>query len=322
MKKKPFGSVRVLVVGDVMLDRYCFGEVNRISPEAPVPIVKVQRETSGPGGAANVAHNIARLGALATLIGMAGRDGPGRELARLAGKAGIAAHFVADAFATTTKTRIIGAHQQMLRLDVEEYRPPGANAVRGLIRTINRSIRDADIVILSDYGKGVCGDRVCRAVLAAAKKRRLPVVVDPKAEDWSTYAGADFISPNVKELSMAAGRTVPNEDARIETAARELLVRYRLGHLLVTRSEKGLSLISGNRSLHMRSRAQEVFDVSGAGDTVVATFAVAHAAGLPIDASLSLANAAAGIVVAKIGTCPVELHELETAARSLHIPLR
>jgi len=320
MEKKPFGSVRVLVVGDVMLDRYCFGEVDRISPEAPVPIVRVQREIAGPGGAANVANNIARLGAHATLIGMTGRDGPGRELARLAGKAGIAAHFVADAFATTTKTRIIGAHQQMLRLDVEENLPPGA--VRGLIGMLARCIDDADVVILSDYGKGVCGGRVCRAVLDAAKKRRLPVVVDPKAEDWSKYAGADFISPNVKELSMAAGRTVPNEDARIEAAARELLARYRLGSLLVTRSEKGMSLISGNRSLHMHSRAQEVFDVSGAGDTVVATFAVAHAAGLPVDSSLSLANAAAGIVVAKIGTCPIELPELETAAETLHISLR
>jgi len=320
MKKKPFGSVRVLVAGDVMLDRYCFGEVSRISPEAPVPIVKVQRESAGPGGAANVAHNIASLGAQATLIGATGRDGPGRELLRRMNKAGIAAHCIAADFATTTKTRIIGAHQQMLRLDVEEPLPPGAAG--GLIDAINRRIGIADIVILSDYGKGVCGERLCRAALDAAKKRRLPVVVDPKAEDWGKYAGADFISPNVKELSAAAGRTVPNEDARIEAAGRELLARYRLGHLLVTRSEKGLSLISGNRSLHMRSRAQEVFDVSGAGDTVVATFAVALAAGLTVDSSLSLANAAAGIVVAKIGTCPIELHELETAAGLLHIPLR
>jgi D-beta-D-heptose 7-phosphate kinase/D-beta-D-heptose 1-phosphate adenosyltransferase len=309
-----FGHIRVLIVGDVMLDRYFFGEVNRISPEAPVPIVKVNRMTSTLGGAANVASNVAGLGARAVLIGVAGRDEAREHIEKHAREQGIVAALVAGRLPTITKTRVIGAHQQMLRLDLEEPIDHHEALIRdGLRRKIAQYLRRCDIVVMSDYGKGVCSEQICRGVIAGARKARIPVIVDPKTPDWKRYSHATYISPNVKELSLAVGAAVPNEDGPVVHHARSLIARFHIPSLLVTRSEKGISLVTASSVRHIHSRALAVFDVSGAGDTVVATFAVASAAGFPCEKALTIANAAAGIVVAKVGTCPIELVELEQA---------
>lgn len=310
MHTSPFKSSAVTVVGDVMLDRYYYGDVDRISPEAPVPVVRVRKETWALGGAANVAHNVCGLGAGATLIGMVGSDGKGRRLEQLSRKRTIVTRLVRHKGPTTTKSRVIGAHQQMLRLDFEEPGTVDRQAMKELRREIVAGLRGSQAVVISDYGKGLCGAELCRFIIRQAEKRAIPVVVDPKSEEWGKYEGAAFVTPNLKELRLAVGRTVPNEDAAVAEAARKLLKRYAIGHVLVTRSERGMSLVSARRTVHIHSRARDVFDVSGAGDTVVAAFAVGMGAGYDVRRSMELANAAAGQVVARVGTVPVTWEEL------------
>ncbi len=306
-----FSKTSILIVGDCMLDRYHFGDVNRISPEAPVPIVRIRRTTQTLGGAANVANNVACLGAVAQLIGIVGNDTEQTSIKSLCATAHINTSFIQSKFPTITKTRIIGAHQQMMRLDFEEPSELGEELEQKIISRAIKLLAKAKCLIISDYGKGVCSPRVCKVIIAAARDVRCPVIVDPKSHNWAHYAHATFVTPNLKELAMAAGVPLENLDSPVITHGKKLLKKFHLDHVLITRSEKGMTLLGAKSAIHMHSRAQEVFDVSGAGDTVVASFAVALAAGNSLEDALEIANYSAGIVVAKIGTVPVTLGELK-----------
>lgn len=299
---------RVLVVGDVMLDRYWFGNVSRISPEAPVPVVHVARVEERPGGAANVARNAAALGGRVTLLSVVGRDEAGVRLAALMRREKVAARLHRDkAVATTVKLRVIGRRQQLLRADFETA--PGHEVLAAKLRDYRRLVRIHDVVILSDYGKG--GLAHIAAMIDAARKAGKPVLVDPKGEDFTRYRGATLLTPNRSEFEQVAG--CARGEADFTQRAQKLRRALRIEALLVTRSEEGMTLYrpaaAGGR-LHVAAQAREVYDVSGAGDTVIATLGVALAAGMPLDAAVRLANRAAGIVVGKFGTATVTLAEL------------
>lgn len=298
-----FDRARVAVIGDVMLDRYAYGDVGRISPEAPIPVFRHRRVTAMPGGAGNVVRNIGALGAKATLVGLVGADREGRELKDLiAAEAGVRAHLIADkGHATTVKTRFVAGQQQLLRADSETEGPPEKRLVRAVAAAARAAVARADAVILSDYDKGVVTADVAAAVVAAARKRGVPVIVDPKGSDWSPYRGAALVTPNRRELEDAAGRRLP-DDAAIVSAARVLMKRHRLDAILVTRSAEGMTAVTARETHHLAAEAREVFDVSGAGDTVVAAVAVSLAAGMSLPDAARIANAAAGIVVGKLGT--------------------
>lgn len=310
------GDCRVCVVGDVMLDKYFYGEVTRISPEAPVPVTRVVRTKETLGGAANVAHNLALLGCRTAVAGYVGDDYHGESLLARFKKRGIGVGgLVKTAAPTTTKLRIIGGHQQMLRLDFEETVPMAAREEARLIEKAEKSIAGAQTVILSDYGKGACTAAVCAAVIAAAHAHGVPVVVDPKGGDWSRYRGADYITPNLRELNEVQRTPADNENEAVESAARYALRRFHIKAMVATRSERGLSLIKPRSAVHIPTKAQEVFDVSGAGDTVIAVFALALAGGISLADSAYLANLAAGVVVGKLGTYAVSREELLAALK-------
>jgi len=303
--KKAVRAARVLVVGDVMLDRYWFGEVERISPEAPVPIVRVARREDRLGGAANVARNIAALGAQTTLFGAIGTDEAGQALLTLARAAGITACLTQDdGRDTTVKMRVLGRQQQLLRMDFEEA--PDARAVRALHKAVERHIAEHDVVVLSDYAKGTL-TRV-RQLIAMARDAGKPVMIDPKGSDYARYRGATVMTPNRAELMQAVGRWQSEED--LQERAQALRARLRLTALLLTRSEQGMTLFTDEGRAHFPAHAQEVFDVSGAGDTVLATLAVMRAAGLGWSEAVQWANRAGGIVVGKLGTSIVTAEEL------------
>ena len=296
---------RVLVVGDVMLDRYWFGDVERISPEAPVPVVKIARSEERPGGAANVARNAAALGAQATLLSVVGDDEPGRALARLLEGEHVQASFLRDAAApTTVKLRVIGRQQQLLRIDFETA--PSHEVLAAKLADFERLVAEADLVILSDYGKG--GLAHIATMIARARAAGRPVLVDPKGDDYARYRGATLLTPNRSEFRQVAGRWRDEADltARAEALRRDLA----LDALLVTRSEEGMSLYTAGGALTIPAQAREVYDVSGAGDTVIATLGVLLAAGAPLPDAVVIANEAAGVVVGKLGTAVVQPHEL------------
>ena len=303
---------RVMVVGDIMLDRYYFGEVNRISPEAPVPVAQIKEVKERLGGAANVCHNLARLGCQVELAGMTGNDFLRTTMTTLLLKQGITAEglIIASDRPTTSKTRVIGGHQQIIRLDFEDITPLGQTLERQLQNYILTKLPTVQSVIISDYGKGVCTPKLCQMIINASKARSIPVVIDPKGIDWRKYKGAFLITPNLKELSEAARTQVVNEHNDVEKAAQKLRSRYQLNNILATRSEKGLSLINETDSIHVPTTAQEVFDVSGAGDTVVAVMGAALADGMILADAAQLANLAAGIVVGKLGTYAISQEEL------------
>jgi len=304
---------RLLVVGDVMLDKYIWGEVGRISPEAPVPVVRATHQSEQPGGAANVAMNLAKLGAGVSLVGFTGADADEALLATTVTASGIDPVFVACAgFPTITKTRIVGGRQQMLRLDSENLsQHPVGNHDRLLAKVLEELPR-CHAVVLSDYAKGVLAPELCQAVIAAARKLEIPVLVDPKTADFSRYKGATTICPNLQELSTASGEDIRNLDAML-TAGERMVTDFDLEYLTATLSEKGIAVIRpGNRFL-APAVARQVFDVSGAGDTVISVLALCLASGLAIEPAVQLANIAAGIVVGKVGTVPVEKHELLAA---------
>ncbi|MEO8137493.1 MAG: D-glycero-beta-D-manno-heptose-7-phosphate kinase [Betaproteobacteria bacterium] len=300
------GRSRVLVVGDVMLDRYWFGDVERISPEAPVPVVHVSRTEERPGGAANVARNAARLGAGVTLLSVVGDDEPGRSLQRLLDKDGVRALFQIDPdFPTIVKLRVISRQQQLLRIDFEK--PPNDKALDAKLAEYELLVRDADIVILSDYGKGGLAHVTRMIELARAQGRT--VLVDPKGDDFSRYRGASLLTPNRSEFRQVAGRW--NTEAEFAAKAEAMRKDLSLTGLLVTRSEEGMSLFLEGAAHHIPTVAREVFDVSGAGDTVIAALGVMMAAGADLLSATEVANHAAGIVVGKLGTAvvlPDELH--------------
>jgi D-beta-D-heptose 7-phosphate kinase/D-beta-D-heptose 1-phosphate adenosyltransferase len=308
--ERGFSSLRVLVVGDVMLDRYVWGSVDRISPEAPVPVVRSLNTTSVPGGAANVAMNLAGLGAHVTQAGYWGADLEGRELGELLSKAGIdVSGMIESAHPTISKTRIMARRQQLLRMDIESPAAHSANEHNALLDRAVQLVSAVDAVIVSDYAKGTLDPALCRVVIDKARDRGIPVLVDPKDKSFAKYAGATTICPNLVELSLATN--IDSANLRELISAGERLVKEtRIDFLTVTMSEKGILLVFPDSSVHSRARAQEVFDVSGAGDTVIATLGVCLASGLDAEAAVDLANVAAGIVIGKTGTVPISRNEL------------
>ena len=303
---------RVMVVGDIMLDRYYFGEVNRISPEAPVPVAQIKEVKERLGGAANVSHNLARLGCQVELIGITGNDYLRTAMINLLSKQGISAEglIIAADRPTTSKTRVIGGHQQILRLDFEDTAPLGHKLEQQLQHYIMTKLPTVGSIIISDYGKGVCTPKLCQMIITASKAHSIPLIIDPKGADWRKYKGAFLITPNLKELSEAVRTQVANEHNAVEKAAQRLRSRYQLNNVMATRSEKGLSLITETDAIHVPTTAQEVFDVSGAGDTVVAVMGAALADGMIVADAAQLANVAAGIVVGKLGTYAISQTEL------------
>ena len=298
-------AVKILVVGDVMLDRYWFGDVERISPEAPVPVVKVARRDDRLGGAANVARNIVALGAQASLMGLVGDDEAGQRVAELAAQERINARLVTDiTMPTTLKLRVMGRQQQLLRVDFEEL--PHDGGLETLMTDMRGIVSSHDVVVLSDYAKG-CLARVDE-LISICREAGVPVLVDPKGHDYSRYRGASILTPNRLEMSQAVGAW--KEEAELETRAQALRERLDLEALLITRSEQGMTLFSARGRHHIDAQAHEVFDVSGAGDTVLATLAVGRAAGLSWEDAMYWANRAGGIVVGKLGTSVVTAGEL------------
>jgi len=298
--------VRVLVVGDVMLDRYWFGEVERISPEAPVPVVRVARREDRLGGAANVARNIVTLGGQATLLGLVGQDEPGDRVRNLATESGMQAMLVDDPdMPTTLKMRVLGRQQQLLRVDFEET--PQADALARLERAVIDALPQHDVLVLSDYAKGVLTH--VEPLIAAARARGLQVLVDPKGEDYGRYQGATLVTPNRSEMRQAVGLWA--DEPQLAGRAQSLRKQLDLEALLVTQSEQGMTMFTDAGADHVDAQAHEVFDVSGAGDTVLATLAVTRGAGLPWSEAMRWANRAGGIAVCKLGTSTVSSQELQ-----------
>jgi len=299
-------KARVLVVGDVMLDRYWFGDVSRISPEAPVPVVKFGRSEERPGGAANVARNAAALGARVTLLSVIGRDEPGRRLAALLRKSKITARLHHDrTIDTTVKLRVIGPRQhQLLRVDFETE--PSHEILRSKLADYRKLVAGCDAVILSDYGKG--GLAHIARMISLARRHRKPVLIDPKGDDFARYQGATLITPNLAEFREVAGGW--KNERELTERARYLRRKLKIDSLLVTRGGDGMTLFERGGRLHVPAQAREVSDVSGAGDTVIATLAVMLAAGSNLPDAVRIANRAAGIKVGKFGTAVVNPREL------------
>lgn len=309
------GAQRIVVIGDVMVDRYITGSVSRISPEAPVPVLVHGAERIVPGGAANVAANAAALGAQVTLVGLVGRDA---EADRLAGALdewpGIdLSRLVRDAARPTiTKTRVMSGRQQIVRIDAENSAAPSAEAETALIEAVRIATRGAKVVVLSDYAKGVLSDRVIAAAIAAGQAEGVPIIVDPKRRTFEAYRGASLVTPNRLELVAATG--LPDTSDEQAAAAAAVAAAQFGGDVLVTRSEKGMTLWrQGGRVLHVPTQAREVFDVSGAGDTALAALAVTLASGEALETAVHVANAAAAVVVGKLGTAVVTRAELTAA---------
>jgi rfaE bifunctional protein kinase chain/domain len=301
--------VRILVVGDVMLDRYWFGDVERISPEAPVPVVRIARAEERLGGAANVARNITALGAQAGLLSVVGDDEPGRTISRLAAAERIRDHLHVDAsLPTTVKLRIVARRQQLARVDFEST--PVAEVLEAHLDQYARLIEHNDLVILSDYGKG--GLTHITRMIEIARAAGKPVLVDPKGDDYARYAGATLLTPNRTELREVVGRWRSEED--LEARAQDLRRRLGLEALLLTRSEEGMTLFTEGGSWSISTQAREVFDVSGAGDTVIAVLGTMIALGRPLRDAVATANRAGGIVVGKLGTATTSFAELFGAA--------
>ena len=301
-------NARVLVVGDVMLDRYWFGNVERISPEAPVPIVHVQRTEERPGGAANVARNVAALGGQATLLSVVGDDEAGRSLLALLEKEHVKTIFHQDAkLPTTVKLRVISRQQQLMRIDFET--PPSLGVLEDKLDDFESLVDSVDVVILSDYGKGSLTH--VTKMIETAKRQGKRVLIDPKGDDFSKYRGATMLTPNRGEFREVAGRWAnETELAKKAAAVRE---QYNFEALLVTRSEEGMSLFTQHEAVHEPTQAREVYDVSGAGDTVIATIGLMLAAGATMTDAMRIANRAAGVVVGKLGTATVTQQELIAA---------
>ncbi len=313
-----FSRARVLVLGDLMLDRYWQGATGRISPEAPVPVVSIEEQTSRIGGAGNVAMNVTSLGASASLFGVMGEDEQGEELAALLAESRIADHCLRHAAVpTTTKLRVLSLHQQLIRLDFEQ--PHHELDLRDLLQAYRSSLAEADVVVLSDYGKGVLAQP--QPFIESARQQGRPVLVDPKREDFSAYAGASLLTPNRKEFEAVVGAW---QDAdQLEERARAVIEAHELEGLLVTQGGDGMTLIPRQApARHFPAHAREVYDVTGAGDTVIATLATALGSGLELEQAVDIAGKAAAIVVGRVGTASVTTEDLarwEQADKPLHL---
>ena len=303
--KLDINSVRILVAGDVMLDRYWFGDVSRISPEAPVPVVRIERNEERLGGAANVARNTATLGARTSLLGITGQDEAGETVKRLLEESGIVSCLHPDrTISTTVKLRVIGRQQQLLRVDFENE-PSGA-VITDKFTLFQQLVNEHDIIIFSDYGKGALTH--VRDMISLARQSGRTVLVDPKGDDYSIYAGATVLTPNRPELRMVVGSW--NSEEQLTQKAQTLRASLGLEYLLLTRSEEGVSLYAEEFVHHIPAIAREVYDVSGAGDTVVATLGAMIGTGMDVREAVNIANRAAGIVVGKLGTGAVTPEEL------------
>ena len=305
MKGPDTRKARVLVVGDVMLDRYWFGDASRISPEAPVPVVLVGSEEARPGGAANVARNCAALGAHTQLLSVVGDDAEGRLLKKKTEEEGVHVNFHADAkIKTTQKLRVISNRQQLLRIDFET--PPSREVLASKFADFKAALPGCSVVVLSDYGKG--GLAHIARMIALAREAGKKVLVDPKGDDWSRYSGAYVVTPNRSEMREVVGAWKTSAD--LDRRARRLRRKLNLDALLLTLGGEGMKLYTGGRTMHVPAEEREVYDVSGAGDTVIATLATMLAAGVRLDQAVRLANRAGGIVVEKLGTAVVTRREL------------
>lgn len=314
---------RAAILGDVMLDRFIYGKVERISPEAPIPVLNIERETDMPGGAANVARNLSSLGARALLVGIVGDDPWGAELSiQLAQLAGIEIHLVEDrSRPTTVKTRFVADGQQVLRADQEHSKALSPQIERSVLTAFQSVVAGSDIVILSDYAKGVLSNSLAQDAIAIARRAGKKIVTDPKSESFEKYRGATILTPNRYELEAACGIECATDEAVVR-GARQILEKGICEIVVVTRGKDGMSIIQSNGDIeHLRTTAKEVFDVSGAGDTVVATIAAAIAAGAGVGEACMLANLAAGIVIGKQGTATATPDEIAAALSPYHDPL-
>ena len=317
VKQFGFTKQHALVIGDVMLDRYLMGEVGRISPEAPVPVVLIKSEQARAGGAANVAANLALLGIETKLIGCVGVDAEAKTLSQLIKANGVKANLIASKVRpTTAKTRILGGHQQMLRLDQENSASFSTDDNTSLLQVLKLELGEKpSVVILSDYAKGLLSESICQQIISLCQTHKIPVLVDPKGSDYSKYIGATALTPNKKEAAEACHTN--SQDADLISKVTALKTKLGLSFMAVTRGEEGISLIEGdtikNNAHHLPATAQKVFDVSGAGDTVIATLAAGLMHDLTPLQSLELANIAAGVVVGKVGTVPITQADLIAA---------
>lgn len=304
--RNQFSKTRLLVVGDVMLDRYWFGDTGRISPEAPVPVVQVEKIDERLGGAANVARNASALGAQTTILGVVGEDEAGKRVEQLLLESGVQSQLQTDGnVPTTVKLRVIARQQQLIRLDFEEA--PSQISLDAKLKRFKSLLPNIDIVILSDYGKGALEQVSAMIELANASKKL--VLVDPKGDAYDKYKGATVLTPNRSELRQVVGQWSSEDDLTLR--AQSLRKNLGLGALLLTRSEEGMTLFTDKGTEYVRAQAREVFDVSGAGDTVIAALAVAMGAGWSLERAMALANRAGGIVVGKLGTATVSAEELQ-----------
>ena len=318
-----FPSGRVLVVGDIMLDEFVFGTVGRISPEAPVPVVVVTRDARIPGGAANVARNLAGLRAGVELAGLLGNDAAGRDVTRMLRKQGIGVSAVVTDpdRPTTVKTRVIAHSQQVVRVDRERKALPSRKTHDGLLGKVLAALEGVDGVVFSDYGKGALSEELVRRVIAAARRKGLFVAVDPKRTDFSFFGGCSIITPNKGEAQAALGGRELRDDIEVWEGGRVLLRKSRAQAVLITRGEEGMTLVERGRKacFHVPALAREVFDVTGAGDTVIGTLAACLAAGASMREAAVLANVAASVVVGEVGTAPITVEKLLHALRAREI---
>ena len=321
LSEKEIPVKRVMVFGDAMLDHYYYGEVERISPEAPVPVLLVEKETYVPGGAANVAVNLARLGVQVFFVSTAGNDPEGNILKKQIAEDGINVDAMLEMpVRTTVKTRVISSQQQMLRLDYEYVHELDSDTCERLLELIKAKMVEFNVeaLVISDYAKGLCTRHMVQSIIKYGQQLHIPILIGPKGSDWSKYIGADYIIPNVRELGDAFGMRIRNEESEIEAYGYKARQNYQCKYLLVTRSEKGMSLIEENDIMHIHSDARDVYDVTGAGDTVLAVLAMSVLYGLTPGDSVRLANLAAAQVVGKLGTYPINRQELQNALQDTY----
>lgn len=317
-----FSDLKCAVFGDFMLDQYIYGDVCRISPEAPVPVVKYLDEKWISGGAGNVVANLSGLGVSVRTFGLVGDDEYGELLLARTQMKTADNSFILRQNGTIVKTRVLGSgRQQMLRIDRENATFLSRDQVSKIVNNFTNTIAGGlDCVVISDYGKGFCSPELCRIIIELCRCHGVKVFVDPKSRDWSHYTGAFLITPNTQELSLAAGENIPNEDEPVVAAGKTLLQQYDIANLLVTRSDKGATLISRSGYTHCPAESVEVFDVSGAGDTMIASMAAFSSAGCPLDECVRIANTASQIVIGKVGTYPVTAKELLEALSGGDVP--
>ena len=309
--KEQFGRPRILVVGDLMLDQYYWGQVERISPEAPVPVVHLEHQAQTPGGAANVAHNLAKLGGQVALAGIVGDDASCRDLLKMLADVDVDTSNIlrVPGRPTTVKTRVVGGHQQMLRIDAEDRSALSPIDYERLLDVLLPKIKQYSALILSDYAKGILSVEVCKRLISEARSCGIPVFVDPKGRDYQKYAGATLICPNRAEIATATGAS-PDDLEVLFQKTEELRAALGIDFVALTLSELGIAVFESGSVYQCAAKAREVFDVSGAGDTVIATLGAAFVAGLDLHDCAHLANAAAGVVIGKVGTVPISRNEL------------